>query len=417
MENVEKLAEDLKVRLEGLEKMSKDNDIELKSSKNEVEILKADLAKVSSKDELKVLEKSFEELSKAFEKSKTGTSEKELPTLKEALFLNKAKFESLKENKGSSFEITYKATQAPADIGSRASLGLMLPGIGNKPFRAFSVLELFRRVPVTKEFIKYYEQDTVTRDAKVVVACAASTHTSKITWIERVLQITKIRDFVDICLDMMDDYDFVSSQVDTLLNQSVKGKEESEILLGTGTNPSDILSIETISSEFDAENGLAPFDGANQTGFQSPTLAELTGAMKAQIYTFGQQNAWNADTILMNYSDFVRFQHAKNRDGDYLLPNFVYTNGGVLNGMQVVTSPLVAPNTLYVLDSTKGEILDRNQITLEFSYENKQNFEQELVTAKAVERMQFHVSIINRDAFMKCEDIGAALTAITNVAV
>jgi HK97 family phage major capsid protein len=135
--------------------------------------------------------------------------------------------------------------------------------------------------------------------------------------------------------------------------------------------------------------------------------------MKAQIYTFGQENAWDADTIAMNYNDMVRFMHQKNLENDYLLPNFVLTNGGILNGMRIVTSPLIAPNTLYVFDSTKAEILDRKQMTVEMSYENATNFQTETVTIKAVERLQFHVSIINRDAFMKCTNITAALNAIT----
>lgn len=319
------------------------------------------------------------------------------------------------KNKSGSLSITVKASQAPSDIADRDSYALMLSGTGRQPFRKFSVTDLFRRTPVNKEFVKYREENVVTRDAKVVVACASSTHNTKKTWIERTVQITKIRDYVDICIDMMDDYDFVGAEIKQLVEQSLKSKEESEILAGTGTNPTDILSIETIASEFDPTNVLAPFNGVN--GFQSPTLAELTGAMSAQIVTFGQENAWQPDTILMNYNDKVRFMHQKNLDNDYLLPNFVLTNGGLLNGMQIVTSPLVAPNTLYVLDSTKGQILDRKALTVEMSYENDTNFETETVTVKAVERVQFHVPIIDRDAFMKCTDIAQALTDITIPAV
>ena len=194
-------------------------------------------------------------------------------------------------------------------------------------------------------------------------------------------------------------------QVEQLVNESVKLKEEAEILLGSG----NILSVNAIASEFDAANVLAPFTNA----FQSATLAELTAAMKAQIFTFGAENSWDADTIVMNYNDFVKFMHQKNTDNDYLLPNFVMQGSAVLNGMTIVTSPLVVSNTLYVFDSTKGEILDRQGATLEMSYENNDNFEHEIVTLKVVERLQFHVAEINKDAFMKCTNITTALTAIT----
>jgi hypothetical protein len=332
-----------------------------------------------------------------------------------ALQENDAKIKDFLKSKSGTLEIEVKASQGASDIADRDNYALHLAGTGFKPFRRFSVTDLFRRTPVNKEYVKYREENTVTRDAKVVVACATSTHNTKKTWIERTVQITKIRDFVSVCIDMMDDYDFVGAEIKQLVEQSLKSKEESEILAGTGTGATDILSIETIASEFDPTNVLAPFDGAGGNGFQAPTLAELTGAMSAQIVTFGQENAWIPDTILMNYNDKVRFMHQKNLDNDYLLPNFVLTNGGILNGMRIVTSPLVAPNTLYVLDSTKGQILDRKAMTVEMSYENATNFETETVTIKAVERVQFHVPIIDRDAFMKCTDITTALTDITNV--
>jgi HK97 family phage major capsid protein len=326
-----------------------------------------------------------------------------------ALKENDEEIKSFLKSKSGKLEITVKASQAPADIADRDNYAIHLGGTIRKPFRRFNILELFRRVPVSKEYVKYREENTVTRDAKVVVACAASTHNTKKTWVDRTVQITKIRDFVDVCVDMMDDYDFVGAEIRQLVEQSLKAKEESEILAGTGTNPTDILSIDIIASEFDPANVLAPYTEA----FQAPTIGDLTSAMKAQIVTFGQENAWMPDTIVMNYNDKIKYLHSKDLDNNYLFPNFVFGTTNQINEMEIVTSPLVAPNTLYVFDSTKGQILDRQQMTVEFAYENRANFETETVTVKAVERLQFHVPIIERDAFMKCTDIAQAITDIT----
>jgi HK97 family phage major capsid protein len=274
------------------------------------------------------------------------------------------------------------------------------------PYRSETrITDLFRRTNVDTEYIKYREQKSVTRDAGVVVNCATNTTTTDVEWQTRTVQIAKVRDYVDVCIDMMDDYSFVTSEIENLVSSSIRLKADSAVLAGT----SDIVSIDSISSVFDPANVLAPFTGA----FSSATLAELTGAMKAQIYTFGQEMAYDADTIIMNYNDWVKFMHAKNSEGDYLLPNFVANGDSVLNGMQVITSPMVSPNSLYVLDSTKGQILDRQGVTVDFSYENNDNFEHEIVTVKALQRIQFFVPKVHEDAFMKCTDIATALTAIT----
>lgn len=312
---------------------------------------------------------------------------------------------SMKQSSQSTFALSLKALQNPSDVGNREDYAEFLEGTIKKPVRRTRVLDLFRRQPTSKEFIKYREENVVTRDGRVVVACAGSENNTKKTWVNRVVHIQKIKAFTDICLDVLDDYSFVAGEIEELITQAVKLKEESELLFGTG----DFLSIDAISSEFDPANVLAPYTGA----FQSATLAELTSAMKAQIYTFGQENAWDANVILMNYNDYVKFMHQKNADGDYLLPNFVVSGINQLSGMEVVTSPLVSPNTLYVMDTTKGVILDRKDMSVEMSYENNDNFENEIATLKAYERLQFHVAQINRDAFMKCTDIAQALIDIT----
>lgn len=133
--------------------------------------------------------------------------------------------------------------------------------------------------------------------------------------------------------------------------------------------------------------------------------------MSAQIYVFGAENKFMTDTVIMNYSDFVRFRNLKSSTGDKLIN--VFNNIPTIAGHTVVTSPLVAPNTLYILDSTKGRIKQRKGYTANLSYENKDNIEHELATLVAYERVQFFVKLINRNAFMKCSNITTALTAIT----
>lgn len=317
-----------------------------------------------------------------------------------------------KAHAGFSFDVTKGpagATEGATDIGGRDYLGSIEAGIERKPVRRTSILDLFKRTAVSTEYMHYWEENVVTRDAKFVIACATSTHGTKVTWAKRTVELAKLRDIVDICIDMLEDYAFVEGEINNLINESIALKAEYELLLGASVATTDLLSIDFISSEFNAANVLAPFALAIQT----PTIGDLVAAMKAQIFTFGQQNKWEANTIVMNYTDMVTYLLAKDANNNYLFPNFVFGATDMINGMKIVTSPLVPVNELYVFDSTKGKILDRKKTTVTASFENKDNIEHELVTMVAVERLQFHVRLINRDAFMKCSDIATALTAIT----
>jgi HK97 family phage major capsid protein len=375
------------------------------ASQNEISDLKASLEslkKDNSNEELKGkmvdLEAAVNALKEAPKKS-TGRK-----SVFDMIVEKATDLKNLIASKSGVVTLDVKASMAPTDIDSGTDYAQQVGGTYRKPVRQPRITELFRRIPVSTEYVKYREENVVTRDAKVVIACATSTHNTKKSWKVRTVQIAKVRDFVDVCLDMLEDYSFVAAEVNQLVTESVELKVEAEILLGSG----DINSIDAVASLFNVANPLADFTAS----FVNPTLAELTGAMKAQIYIFGQERNFNADTIVMNYGDWVKFMHEKNADGDYLLPNFVSNGSGVLNGMRVITSPIVAPNTLYVFDSTKGVILDRQAPMVDIAYENNDNFEHEVATIKAVQRLQFHVATVDADAFMKCDDIAAALVLL-----
>ena len=381
---------------------------------SEIDTLKEDTKKYFSSEAATKMQNQLTEAQEFIDELKEsgGRGSKGGKTVKQLIEGKKDAIAKMAKGSGSTVEFVVKASQDSPDIGDRDFYAESEAGTTRKPFRRFTIANLFRRLPLTKEYLKYREEDVITRDAKVVVRCATSTHNTKKTWIIRTLEIAKIRDFTDICEDMMDDYDFVEGEVKELVEQSVNAKEESELLTGTGDGTGGTyLSIDTISSEFSAANVLAPFDGVR--GFQSPTIVELTAAMSSQINTFGQENLWKTNVILMNSSDLTRFKHEKNANNDYLLPHFISTNGNVIGDMRIETSPLVAPNTLYVMDTNQATIRDRKTTTVSMYLENKDNAEHEIVTVKALKRSQFHVKNINRDAFMKCSDITAALAAIS----
>jgi len=349
----------------------------------------------------------------------SGSGKPANKTLKTYIEDNSEVLKEMRALKGTSkshngFDFVVKATEVATDIGSRDYLGEISTVIGTKPVRATSIMDIFKRTPVSGEYFHYWEEAIVTRDAKFVVACATSTHTTKKTWVKRSVELAKIRDIIDICIDMLDDYAFVESSMRKLIDESIKLLADRELLLGTGVATTDMLSINTVASEFNAANALANFSAASGTPFQDANLEQLADAMGAQISVFGDENAWMADTLVMNFKDFVNYRNLKDANGNKLI-HTLSDDTATISGLRVVTSPIVVANTCYVFDSSKGEILDRQSITVGTFYENGTNAEHELVTLVGSERLQFNVRLIDRDAFMKCSDIATAITSIKRV--
>lgn len=327
-----------------------------------------------------------------------------------ALKENSNLINDLRAKKSNKIEFEIKASQVPGDIADH-TIGDRAAGIGQIPVRRSFMKQVFPVVPTNKEFVKYIDQETVVRDAKNVAHCAPSTHNTKLTWKERNIQITKVRDFVDVCVDMMDDYDFVEGEIKNLINSSVSLKVDNGLVKDDGVYP-NLHSVDEAASVFDPANPVGVWTGMVDT----PNIFDLIIAMSSQIIALGQDNAWVPDTVLWNTLDKYKSMLVKDANGQYLLPPFVVRVNNkeyTIDGMRVISNPLITQNTLYVFDSRRGTIYERKNLLVEMSYENKDNFEHETVTIKAYERLNLLIRNVNKNAFMKCTDVNAAIAAIT----
>lgn len=337
----------------------------------------------------------------------------ETSTSKEGISFTMAVLKGLKENEGNlkdvlkngsgTVKLEIKASQAASDITSGTDYATIESGVGQIATRQTLMKSLFPIQPIATEYLKYNDQETVVRDAKNVAGCAASTHNSKITWQVRTLQITKVRDYVDVCVDMMEDYDFVEGEIRNLVSTDVALKVDSQLLLGSGVYP-ETNSVSAVASTFAA--------GSYALEIQDATLIDLIKVGAAQISDFGQNNKFMANTVLLNPVDAMKMQLLKNADGNYMVPNWITSDGVNIGAMRVIANQLVPVNEAYIFDSSKGTIFQRRGATVELAFENRENFEKELVTVKAYERLNFRVRNVDANAFMHIADIAAAIAAI-----
>lgn len=337
----------------------------------------------------------------------------ETSTSKEGISFTTAVLKGLKENSdrletvlkegAGTIKLEIKASQSAADITSGTDFATMEPGTGQVATRQALMKSLFPVQAISTEYLKYNDQETVVRDAKNVAGCASSTHNSKITWQVRTLQISKVRDYVDVCVDMMSDFSYIEGEIRNLVSTDVALKVDSQLLLGTGVYP-ELNSVDAVASTFGA--------GSYALAIQDATLIDLIKVGAAQISDFGQNNKFMANTVLLNPVDATQMQLLKNADGNYMVPNWITSDGVNIGAMRVIANQLVPVNEAYIFDSSKGTIFQRRGATVELAFENRENFEKELVTVKAYERLNFRVRNVDANAFLHIPSITAAVAAI-----
>jgi len=398
-----------------LEKHREEKETELnktiseKASATDVEALKAiveDL-KASEFEAMKsTLKAQGKEMAKLVEQVETSTAKESVSftmAVLKGLKENESNLKDVLKNGSGTVKLEIKASQDASDITSGTDFATMEAGVGQIATRQALMKSLFPVQAISTEYLKYNDQETIVRDAKNVAGCAASTHNSKVTWQVRTLQITKVRDYVDVCVDMMEDYDFVEGEIRNLVSTDVALKVDSQLLLGTGVYP-ETNSVAAVASTFAA--------GDYALSIQDATLVDLIKVAGAQISDFGQNNKFMANTVLLNPVDACKMQLLKDADGNYMIPNWITSDGVNIGAMRVIANQLIPADEAYIFDSSKGTIFQRRGATVEMAFENRENFEKELVTVKAYERLNFRVRNVDANAFMHVPSIATAVAAI-----
>ena len=387
---------------------------ELTEAKKSEEANKAELEKQindltnaqlkTMKSQLDTMGTAFAKLNKELEAKQEDKPLSFKAAIYKSLVDNKERIDSFLDAKSGRLQLNIKATQNASDIDAGTDYAQIEDGIGQIATRRTFMRDLFANRTIDREYLKYNDQETIVRDAKNVAGCASSTHDSKITWKVSTMQVQKVRDYVDVCIDMMEDYAYVESEIRDLVDTDVRLQVDAQLLLGDNVAP-NLNSVDAVSSTFAA--------GSYAATVQTPTLVDLIFVAASQIADFGLNNKFVANVVLLNPIDVTKMKLEKDADNNYLLPNFITANGMNIGTVRIIENQLVPENEMYIFDSTKGVVYSRKGITVDFSFENTDNFEKELVTVKAYERLNFRVRNVDANAFMHVDDISAAITAIT----
>ena len=302
-------------------------------------------------------------------------------------------------------EIEVKTDVTTASVqGSTASM--RIDGIGKAPVRRVFLESLFASARVGANSggtITYWDQDTLTRNADNVAECGVIPE-SAINWQEYSCKVEKIADSIPVCSEALEDYEFIASEVQNFLLENVSLKCDQQILFGSGTTP-QLKGIDATAQSWGAGNfALA---------IATPTIFDVIKTSKTQIEVSGENNSFMPDTVLMNPEDETLMKLSKDADGNYLLPMYMTSDGTMVDGLRIIVSPLVIQDTMYVFDSSKGQVYNHRALSLDLANQHASDFLTDTIRLRATVRKAFIIRNVNANAFVKVASISASITALT----
>ena len=311
--------------------------------------------------------------------------------------------------------------QTHSSIVNTSDFADMREGVIDQPKRSLTrIQDLFPKVKISKDVYKYTEQSAVVRDGRSVAynTSFSPSNTSETLTVSSI-EPKIVKALMDVSTDLIKDFPYMEGRSEKLVNESVAYKVEDSLINGSGLTV-NVAGLTTYADEFDstdAVNSGTPIEAVVDS-IPDANMIDLILSMDMQISVHGEEFDYEANTTLMHRADWFKSgAMLKDSTGRYL-DERIQRNGRevLIDGrLALVTSNNCPKGTLYVMDTTKGEIIDRDVLSVEIAYENGTKWEQEIATMKGYVRLNLLVANENKGAFQKCTDIPAAITAIGTV--
>ena len=250
-----------------------------------------------------------------------------------------------------------------------------IQGIMGLPERRMTVRGLLLPGRTASQSITYYKESGFTNNA-AVVSEGATKPQSEITFEEVTSNVATIAHWVKASKQILADVPQLQSFIDGRLRYGYSYKEETQLLNGTGTG-GELSGLIANSTAYNA-----PFVFSDATMVDKVRLALLQAALAE----------YPSNGIVLNPIDWARIELTKDGEGRYLFANPQGVAQPRLWGVPVVpTQAMTVDKFLAGAFGMAAQIFDREDVTVQLSDEDGDNFVRNMVTILCEGRLSLAV--------------------------
>lgn len=276
----------------------------------------------------------------------------------------------------------------PGVTGSTGSVSNSLiqsdrQAIVNLPDRALRVRDLFTPGQTTSNSIEY-PVETLFTNAAAIVAEGAKKPESTLGFDMKNVPVKTIAHLFKGSRQLLDDAVGLVSYIDGRARFGLRFAEEAQLLYGSGAS-GNIFGVMPQASAY-----VAPFTPTAETPIDRIRLAILQATLALYPST----------GIVLNDTDWARIEMTKDTQGRYIIGNPQGQIAPTLWGLPVATTLAMTPNDFLVGAFRLGaQLFDRMAIEVLISTENNDDFEKNMITIRAEERLA--LAVYRPQAFVK----------------
>ena len=358
-------------RIEKAFNQAKDNAKgEMESSlKSEIENLTTQYVEKSE-----ALNKRMDEFEMAAKKTAAGATPKSFKAALEGALKDGA-IDAMVKGNASAARFEVKADMSlGADVTGVVAAETIVDQIKYDPSRSVHIRSLLPLGSTDAQTIRYPKESAYSDNAAATAETAAFGQ-SDFDLTATTVNVEKIGTYMRITGEMLDDIKQLTSYLSARVPEKVLSVEDNEILNGDGSSP-NLDGLFTDGAAFAAGDFALAIESANEFDVLTVALNQLA------------LSNYQADTILLNPTDLHKMILLKSTANEYLRNQIFSGLQPTINGIPVTVNTAVTSGKFLVGNLRQAsQLWIRENLAVEFSREDSDNFQKNFVTVRAMERV------------------------------
>lgn len=358
-------------RIEKAFNQAKDNAKgEMESSlKSEIENLTTQYVEKSD-----ALNKRMDEFEMAAKKTAAGATPKSFRTALEGALKDGA-IDAMVKGNASAARFEVKADMSlGADVTGVVAAETIVDQIKYDPSRSVHIRSLLPLGSTDGQTIRFPKESAYSDNAAATAETSAFGQ-SDFDLTATTVNVEKIGTYMRITGEMLDDIKQLTSYLSARVPEKVLSVEDNEILNGDGSSP-NLDGLFTDGTAFAAGDFALAIESANEFDVLTVALNQLA------------LSNYQADTILLNPTDLHKMILLKSTANEYLRNQIFSGLQPTINGIPVTVNTAVTSGKFLVGNLRQAsQLWIRENLAVEFSREDSDNFQKNFVTVRAMERV------------------------------
>ena len=320
------------------------------------------------------LNKRLDEMEMAAKKTASGATPKSFKAAIEGALKDGAIDAMVKGNANAArFEVKADMSLG-ADVTGVVAGETIVDQIKYDPSRSVHIRSLLPLGSTDAQTIRFPKETAYSDGAAATAETSAFTQ-SDFDLAASTVNVEKIGTYMRITGEMLDDIKQLTSYLSARVPEKVLSVEDNEILNGDGSSP-NLDGLFTDGTAFAAGGFALAIESANEFDVLTVALNQLALAN------------YQADTILLNPTDLHKMILLKSTANEYLRNQIFSGLQPTINGIPVTVNTAVTAGKFLVGNLRQAsQLWIRENLAVEFSREDSDNFQKNFVTVRAMERV------------------------------